>query len=193
MMEGRILGTPPDRPSIILQSGAFVNIQNAQMMGQKFFLSNNTVWGDAVMGLDVDTYKELSPQVPYQQKSPWTSHELFCWHGVRDSEPTPRLWRAGQAALRSRWSLQNSVFFVILRFERVFSSQTPYQQRNRGIKPRFLCWHGVRDSEPTPRLWRAGQAALRSRWSLQSRCFFSCLRLERRSHPQRHINRKTEA
>ena len=53
MMEGRILGTPPDRPSIILQSGAFVNIQNAQMMGQKFFLSNNTVWGDAVMGLDV--------------------------------------------------------------------------------------------------------------------------------------------
>ena len=26
---------------------------------------------------------------------------VFCWHGVRDSEPTPRLARAGQTALRA--------------------------------------------------------------------------------------------
>ena len=44
----KILGTPPHCPSIILQNNFFVNIQNAQMMAQKFFLSNNTGLDDGL-------------------------------------------------------------------------------------------------------------------------------------------------
>ena len=48
VIEGEDIGDPLNRTLIILQTGRFVNIQNAQMMDEKFFLSNNTGWGHAV-------------------------------------------------------------------------------------------------------------------------------------------------
>ena len=117
---------------------------------------------------------------------------VFCWHGVRDSEPTTRSprgsARVGQTALRSRWSLPIRRFLLNGQFERRFSTQTPYQQKNRGIKSRFFCWHGVRDSEPR----RASSATNRPPLPLVATDphFYVILRFERRSHPKHHTNRK---
>ena len=53
-----------------------------------------------------------------------------------DSEPTPRLRRAGQTAIRSLWSLPIRDFLLNGQFERRFSATTPCQQKS-----------------PTPRRW----------------------------------------
>ena len=75
------------------------------------------------------------------------------WSRWQESEPTPRLRRAGQVALRSRWSLQISDLFVILQLEAVSSICHQPHSKRPPIKSGLLHWSWWQESNLQPAVY----------------------------------------